>query len=359
MSWASYPARPAERPRDRVGRRAWPASLRLHPELVGLLALTSVLNLWNLSINGWANTYYCGRRALDEHELARLPVRLARQDRADDRRQAAAGLLGPGAVGAGVRLSPAEHPGPRGADGRGRGRARLRPDPPDVRPGGRRRRRPGLRARPRSRSPSRGTTTPTSCSSCAAWRRCGALCARCETGRTRWLVLSGVCVGLGFETKMGVALLVVPGIALAWMWTRWGDTWRARFTAARQLLAGGARDDRGRRRLAAARDADPGRRPAVDLRHLGQQHLVVDLRLQRPRPRGRPDRRPRWWRGGPAGAAGALAETACSAAPPDRSACSSPRSAIRPAGCSALRSSPASPPRPHRGCAGATRAPAG
>ena len=34
---------------------------------------------------------------------------------------------------------------------------------------------------------------------------------RCEDGRVRWLVLAGVCVGLGFETKMGAALLVVPG----------------------------------------------------------------------------------------------------------------------------------------------------
>jgi 4-amino-4-deoxy-L-arabinose transferase-like glycosyltransferase len=29
-----------------------------------------------------------------------------------------------------------------------------------------------------------------------------------EDGRTRWLVLSGVCVGLGFEAKMGAALLI-------------------------------------------------------------------------------------------------------------------------------------------------------
>ena len=29
-----------------------------HPELLGLLAATGVLNLWNLSINGFANTYY-------------------------------------------------------------------------------------------------------------------------------------------------------------------------------------------------------------------------------------------------------------------------------------------------------------
>jgi 4-amino-4-deoxy-L-arabinose transferase-like glycosyltransferase len=57
-----------------------------------------------------------------------------------------------------------------------------------------------------------------------------------EDGRTRWLVLSGVCVGLGFETKMLVALAVVPGIALAWFWI----APRGRVAAVRQLLAGGA-----------------------------------------------------------------------------------------------------------------------
>ena len=36
-----------------------------------------------------------------------------------------------------------------------------------------------------------------------------------EDGRTRWLVLSGVFVGLGFETKMAAALMVVPGIVAA------------------------------------------------------------------------------------------------------------------------------------------------
>ena len=45
--------------------------------------------------------------------------------------------------------------------------------------------------------------------------------------------------------------------------------------------------DGGRRaRVAAARDADAGGRPAMDLRHRRQQHLVADLRLQRPRPGG-------------------------------------------------------------------------
>jgi 4-amino-4-deoxy-L-arabinose transferase-like glycosyltransferase len=57
-----------------------------------------------------------------------------------------------------------------------------------------------------------------------------------EDGRTRWLVLAGVCVGLGFETKMGVALMVVPGMALAWLWV----APRGRLVALRQLLAAGA-----------------------------------------------------------------------------------------------------------------------
>ncbi len=57
-----------------------------------------------------------------------------------------------------------------------------------------------------------------------------------EDGRTRWLVLAGALVGLGFETKMGVALMVVPGMALAWLWV----APRGRLVAARQLLIGGA-----------------------------------------------------------------------------------------------------------------------
>src|SRR3954469_9820756 len=52
-----------------------------------------------------------------------------------------------------------------------------------------------------------------------------------EDGRTRWVVLSGVCVGLGFEAKMGAALLVVPALAVAWLWMR---------GSLRALLAGGA-----------------------------------------------------------------------------------------------------------------------
>ena len=71
-----------------------------------------------------------------------------------------------------------------------------------------------------------------------------------ETGRTRWLVLSGIAVGLGFETKMGVALMVVPGIAAAWMWV--APRGRCRLGAA---PAARRRRGDGRRRpgLAAAR----------------------------------------------------------------------------------------------------------
>jgi hypothetical protein len=57
-----------------------------------------------------------------------------------------------------------------------------------------------------------------------------------EDGRTRWLVGAGVCVGLGFETKMAVALVVVPGIALAYLLV----APRGKLRALRQLLAGGA-----------------------------------------------------------------------------------------------------------------------
>jgi 4-amino-4-deoxy-L-arabinose transferase-like glycosyltransferase len=58
-----------------------------------------------------------------------------------------------------------------------------------------------------------------------------------EDPRTRWLVAAGVCVGLGFETKMLVALVVVPGIVAAWLWI--APAARGRLHAMRQLLAGG------------------------------------------------------------------------------------------------------------------------
>jgi 4-amino-4-deoxy-L-arabinose transferase-like glycosyltransferase len=70
------------------------------------------------------------------------------------------------------------------------------------------------------------------CSVAALWCALRAL----EDGRTRWLVLAGACVGLGFEAKMAAALMVVPGIAAAYLWI----APRGRVVALRQLLAGGA-----------------------------------------------------------------------------------------------------------------------
>jgi 4-amino-4-deoxy-L-arabinose transferase-like glycosyltransferase len=70
------------------------------------------------------------------------------------------------------------------------------------------------------------------CCTAALWFLVRAL----QDGRTRWIVLSGVCVGLGFETKMGAALLTVPAIVAAWLWV----APRGRLAAGRQLLAGGA-----------------------------------------------------------------------------------------------------------------------
>jgi 4-amino-4-deoxy-L-arabinose transferase-like glycosyltransferase len=58
-----------------------------------------------------------------------------------------------------------------------------------------------------------------------------------DKGATKWLVAAGVCVGLGFEAKMGAALMVLPGMALAWLWV----APRGRLVAVRQLaIAGGA-----------------------------------------------------------------------------------------------------------------------
>ena len=57
-----------------------------------------------------------------------------------------------------------------------------------------------------------------------------------EHGATKWLVRRRVCVGLGFEAKMGAALMVVPGMALAWLWV----APRGRLVAIRQLAFAGA-----------------------------------------------------------------------------------------------------------------------
>ena len=99
-------------------------------------------------INGYANTYYAAAVKLDGVQLARLPVRVDGQGRADDGRQAAARVLDPGAGRARVRLHSVEHARPAGDHGRDRGGADVRPHAAPLRPRRRPRRRPRARDHP-------------------------------------------------------------------------------------------------------------------------------------------------------------------------------------------------------------------
>lgn len=56
-----------------------------------------------------------------------------------------------------------------------------------------------------------------------------------ESGHTRWVVLSGVFLGLGFLCKQLAAFMVLPSFALAYLWAGQPKTWKR----VRQLLAGG------------------------------------------------------------------------------------------------------------------------
>ena len=180
-------ARPGSGP-DRPG--AGCTALRARPELLGLVGIAGVLNLWGLSINGWANTYYSAAvrsmttswhdflfASLDKTGLMTVdkpPLALWVQ-------ALSARVFG---------FHPLSILVPQALMGVAAAGADLRPDPPALRP-----RRPASRPAsrwPRRRSPwpCRATTTPTSCSCCAAWPRCGSPCARSKTGRTRWLVLA-------------------------------------------------------------------------------------------------------------------------------------------------------------------------
>jgi 4-amino-4-deoxy-L-arabinose transferase-like glycosyltransferase len=211
--------------------------LRLRPELGVLLGLAAVLNLWGLSINGWANTYYSaavrsmssdwhnflfgsldqsGLMTVDKPPLslwiqalsARLfgfhPLSLLIPQ----------ALMGIAAVALVYDLTRRRFGRPAGFVA-GLVMATT----------------PVVVAVSRHNNPDELLVL---CCVAALWFALRAL----ETGRTKWIVLSGVAVGLGFETKMAVALMVVPGIAAAWIWIAPGA--RGRLHALRQLLAGGA-----------------------------------------------------------------------------------------------------------------------
>jgi 4-amino-4-deoxy-L-arabinose transferase-like glycosyltransferase len=245
-SWQSTSAAPARAPaphvhasrldgasaRERVGGVA----RRLpRPELGGLIALAALLNLWGLARNGWANDYYSaavrsmssswhnflfasadpsGVMTVDKPPLAlwvqALSVRvfgyhplsmlvpqalmgIASVVLLYDLVRRRFSRVGGFVAGLALALTPITV-------------AISRHNNPDA--------------------------LLVLCCVAALWCAVRAL----EDGRTRWLVLAGVCVGLGFETKMLVALVVVPAIALAYLLV----APRGRLRAVRQLLAGGA-----------------------------------------------------------------------------------------------------------------------
>ncbi len=211
------------------------AAVLARPELLGLLALAAVLNLWDLSINGWANTYYSaavrsmstswhdflfasldhsGLMTVDKPPLAlwvqALSVRVFGLH--------SLSILVPQAL-MGVAATGLMYDLVRRPFGRAAGFAAgfaLATTPIVV-------------AVSRHNNPDELLVL---CCVAAVWSAVRGL----ESGRTRWLVVSGICVGLGFETKMVVAMMVVPGIAAAWLLV----APRGRIAAIRQLLAGGA-----------------------------------------------------------------------------------------------------------------------
>lgn len=207
------------------------------PELLGVLAVAGVFNLWGLSINGWANTYYSaavrsmasswhnflyasmdpsGLMTVDKPPLAlwvqALSVRVFGYHPLSILVPQA--LMGVAAAGIAYDICRRRF-GRFGGFVAGIALATT----------------PVVVAVARHNNPDELLVL---CTIAALWFALRAL----ETGRTRWLVWCGVCVGLGFETKMGVALMVVPGIAAAYMWV--APRLRGRLDAAKQLLAGGA-----------------------------------------------------------------------------------------------------------------------
>ena len=206
-----------------------------YPELAGLMVVAAALNLWGLSENGWANDYYSaavrsmasswhaflygsldptGLMTVDKPPLAlwvqALSVRVfgfhslsilvpqalmgvASVALVYDLVRRLWGRAGGFAAGAALALTPITV-------------AISRHNNPDA--------------------------LLILCIVFALW----ALVRGLQDGRTRWLVWAGVGVGLGFEAKMGAALLVVPGIVAAWLWI----APRGRWAAARAVGAFGA-----------------------------------------------------------------------------------------------------------------------
>jgi 4-amino-4-deoxy-L-arabinose transferase-like glycosyltransferase len=204
------------------------------PELLALIVLAAVLDLWALDRNGWANTYYSaavrsmsgswhnffynsfdasGVMTVDKPPLALWVQALSARmfGFSSPSLLVPQALMGVGTVALAYDLT-------RRVFGRPAGFVAglvLALTPITV-------------AISRHNNPDALVVL---CSTAALWFTVRALL----DGRTRWLVWAGVMVGLGFETKMGAALLVLPALAAAYLWV----APRGRLVAVRQLLTGG------------------------------------------------------------------------------------------------------------------------
>ncbi|MFN8122215.1 MAG: glycosyltransferase family 39 protein [Thermoleophilia bacterium] len=222
----------AARPRIRL--EALPRRLRLaRPELIALAALAGVLDLWALGRNGWANEYYSAAvrtMASDWHAFlfgALDPAGLQTVDKPPAALWVQAlsvrvfgfsgeAILVPQAL-MGVASVLLVYDLTRRVFGRIAGTvagAALALTPVAV-------------AMSRHNNPEALLILA---SAGALWCTVRAL----QDGRLRWVLGAGACVGLAFEAKMAAGLLVVPGIAAAWMWVAPGG----HAVAARRLLAG-------------------------------------------------------------------------------------------------------------------------
>jgi 4-amino-4-deoxy-L-arabinose transferase-like glycosyltransferase len=192
-------------------------TVRRRPELLGLLVLAAVLNLWGLDRNGFANEYYAAAvRSMSHSWHAFLYGSFdARGIMTVDKPPLSSwvqvafvkvfgfnswSLLVPQAL-MGVATVGLVYDLARRMFGRSAGFVAglvLALTPMTV-------------AISRHNNPDALLVL---CSVAAVWFLVRGL----QDGRGRWLALAGVAVGLGFEAKMAVALMVVPGIVAAWLW---------------------------------------------------------------------------------------------------------------------------------------------
>lgn len=219
----------------RPGLNVQPSARRLTPEFFGLMLLTALLNLVNLGANGWSNTYYsatvksmttswhnfiyasfdpAGVMTVDKPPLA-LWVQAASAKVFGFNSWAMLvpqALMGVAAVALLWDLT-------RRVWGRW----------PAFVAGGVLALTPITVAMSRHNNPDALLAL---LSVLTLWSIVRAL----ESGRTRWVMLSGLALGLAFETKMAAGLMTLPALAAAYLYA----SPRGYLAAARQLTAGGA-----------------------------------------------------------------------------------------------------------------------